>query len=58
MKKMLKTLIVLALVCSMLVIPVSATPSTSALENEKDQVEAEMNSLQNQLQTIMKKTVA
>jgi len=55
MKKMLKTLTVLVLVCSMLVIPVSATPSTSALENEKDQVEAEMNSLQNQLQTIMKK---
>lgn len=55
MRKMFKTLTVLTLVCSMLVSPVYATPSTSALKNEKEQVEAEMSSLKNQLETIMTK---
>lgn len=55
MRKMFKTLTVLTLVCSMLVSPVYATPSTSALENEKEQAEAEMSSLKNQLQKIMTK---
>lgn len=53
MKKFLKVLTVMMLVCSMLVIPVYATPDVDSLENEKSQAEAEMASLSNQLENIM-----
>lgn len=53
MKKFLKVLTVMMLVCSMLVIPVYATPDVDSLENEKSKAEAEMASLSKQLENIM-----
>ncbi len=53
MKKFLKVLTVMMLVCSMLVIPVYATPDMDTLESEKSQAEAEMASLKSQLESIM-----
>ena len=53
MKRFLKILTVMTLVCSMLVIPVYATPGTDSLENEKKEAEAEMSALANQLESIM-----
>ena len=55
MKKTIKALAALVLVCSIMVTPTYAEPSTSALENEKKEAEAEMDALQSELQSIMTK---
>lgn len=53
MKKFWKTITAMVLVCSMLVIPVYANPDMDALEDKKNQAEAEMESLMDQLESIM-----
>lgn len=53
MKKFWKTLTAMVLVCSMLVIPVYANPDMDELEDQKNQAEAEMESLMDQLESIM-----
>lgn len=55
MKNIIKVLTVMMLVCSMLVIPVYATPDEDALKDEKKEAEAEMKTLMDELEYIMAK---
>ncbi len=55
MKKLFKVLTVMALVCSMLVLPVHATPNENDLKDDKKKAEAELKALTDKLSSIMTK---